>query len=73
MRSLEIREADVAVREEAEAPFLDDGYLCDLTPLAADRDVGAEEEQLCAGRDAFTERKDLGPDDQDLRIEPSLF
>lgn len=42
--ALEIRETDVAVGEKAEAPAFGDCYLGDLAPLAADGDMGTEED-----------------------------
>jgi hypothetical protein len=59
LTTLEIRETDVAVRVKRETPLFLDRYFGDLTPLPAYRNVGTENEQLLAIRDAFTIGKNL--------------
>jgi hypothetical protein len=49
---LEIHETDIAVWQIRETPPLSDCNLGDFTPLTAYRDVGTENEQLCAIGDA---------------------
>jgi hypothetical protein len=49
--ALEIHETDIAIWQERETPSLNDCDPGDFTPLTAYRDVGTENEQLCAVRD----------------------
>jgi hypothetical protein len=49
--ALEIHETDIAIWQERETPPLSDCDPGDFTPLTAYRDVGTENEQLCAVRD----------------------
>ena len=51
LSALEVHETDIAIWQERETPPLRDCDLGDFTPLTAYRDVGTENEQLCAVRD----------------------
>lgn len=59
---LKIREADVAVREKGETPALSNRDLGDFAPLAADRNLRAEHEQLRAVSDALAAGENLFSD-----------